>query len=107
MGQATMPDTALHIFFSSFRPWRLGVLAFIATAAPALAAPAPVDFARDVQPILQANCYACHGPDKQKANFRFDSRASALHAGGVSGKLIVLGDSANSLIIRRVRGLGD
>ena len=25
--------------------------------------PAPVDFARDVQPILQQHCVSCHGPE--------------------------------------------
>ena len=29
----------------------------------------PVDFARDIQPILAENCYFCHGPDaKQRAS---------------------------------------
>jgi hypothetical protein len=34
------------------------------------------DFNRDVRPILSANCYQCHGPDKdkRKANLRLDSR---------------------------------
>src|SRR4051812_4588632 len=26
----------------------------------------PVDYARDVRPILETRCYACHGPQKQK-----------------------------------------
>lgn len=31
-----------------------------------------VDFRRDVQPVLEARCLACHGPDKAKNDFRVD-----------------------------------
>src|SRR5262245_28172681 len=32
----------------------------------------PIDYARDVRPILEARCYDCHGPKKQKAGLRLD-----------------------------------
>lgn len=31
-----------------------------------------IDFRRDVQPVLQARCIACHGPEKAKNDFRVD-----------------------------------
>jgi mono/diheme cytochrome c family protein len=64
---------------------------------------APIDFMRQVQPILSENCYACHGPDEAsvEAGLRLDRRDLAL-AGGDSGKAIVPGDPAASLILERV-----
>ena len=55
----------------------------------AFAAEKPVEFNRDVRPILSENCFACHGPDarKVKAKFRFDVEKSA------KGKIFVRGDS--------------
>ncbi|HEX5243908.1 MAG TPA: c-type cytochrome domain-containing protein, partial [Tepidisphaeraceae bacterium] len=42
-----------------------------------------IDFVRDIQPIFRENCYKCHGPEKQKAQLRFDSKDS-VYAGGQS-----------------------
>lgn len=66
--------------------------------------PAAVDFARDIQPILQANCYECHGAQKTKAHLRLDSPAG-IAKGGESGAIFVPGNSEQSLIVRRVLGL--
>src|SRR5688500_19025774 len=64
----------------------------------------PVDFVKDVQPIFAANCYACHGPDKQKSGYRLDAKSVAL-AGGDIGHAIIPGDGANSRLIHDVSGL--
>jgi len=63
-----------------------------------------VDFARDIQPILQANCYECHGPKKTKAKLRLDSQAGIMK-GGETGAILVAGKSDQSLIVRRILGL--
>ncbi|MDB6152688.1 MAG: hypothetical protein JWL90_1141, partial [Chthoniobacteraceae bacterium] len=41
---------------------------------------APIDFSRDIQPILSENCYQCHGPDSaaRKAKLRLDRKEGAL-----------------------------
>ena len=60
-----------------------------------------VDFAADVEPILHARCYACHGPSVQTNGLRFDRGEAALN-GGYSGPAILPGDSATSPLIHRV-----
>ena len=40
-----------------------------------------VDFGRDVQPLLRAHCYECHGPKQKKNGFRLDRRRDALRGG--------------------------
>ena len=64
----------------------------------------PVDFVRDIQPILQTHCYECHGPKKARNGLRLDVRAAALK-GGDSGSSIVPGNSEQSLLVRRILGL--
>ncbi len=63
-----------------------------------------IDFSKDIQPILAKNCYACHGPDKQKADLRLDQRSRALK-GSENGPVIVPGKSAESRLFKLVGGL--
>src|SRR5437868_3972334 len=58
-----------------------------------------VSFERDIQPIFKSTCYQCHGPDRQKAKLRLDSRQLAL-AGGRDGKVIVPGDVEDSPLLK-------
>ncbi len=39
------------------------------------------DYAADIAPILEAYCVKCHGPDKQKSDFRVDSYEALMKAG--------------------------
>src|SRR5262245_20656492 len=76
-------------------------LLFVVLAPTAVAADPPVDYARDVKPVLQARCYACHGALKQKSKLRLDS-GEFIRKGGSRGPAIVPGQSAGSLLIARV-----
>lgn len=65
---------------------------------------APVDFSRDVRPIFQNHCTACHGAEKQKSGYRLDHQEDALR-GGESGKAAILpGNPAQSPLLRFVSG---
>ncbi|HEY3166395.1 MAG TPA: c-type cytochrome domain-containing protein, partial [Candidatus Binatia bacterium] len=59
-----------------------------------------VDFAKQILPILRQNCVKCHGPEKQKAKLRLDSKEAAMK-GGKDGVVIVAGDADKSELYRR------
>lgn len=44
---------------------------------------AAADYARDVEPLLRARCYGCHGAARQMKGLRLDSKDAVLAAGGV------------------------
>ena len=71
--------------------------------AACFAAEKPVDFNRDVRPILSDRCFACHGPDdKQRmANLRLDMH-DGLFADRGSYKIVAPGDPAASRLLARI-----
>jgi hypothetical protein len=60
-------------------------------------------FWRDVYPILERSCLSCHGPKKQRGDFRVDRREDFFGKGG-STPLVVPGQSAESPLIAIVSG---
>ncbi|MBI3862281.1 MAG: DUF1553 domain-containing protein [Planctomycetia bacterium] len=61
----------------------------------------PADYLRQVKPILQQRCYACHGVLKQKSGLRLDTAKSAIK-GSDSGPVIVAGKPDESRLIELV-----
>jgi len=83
----------------------LAAMAVVPTGRTSAQAPAPVDFARDIQPLLRTNCYGCHGEAVQSGNFRLDRRRDSLpNRVGANGARIVPGNSAASRLFVRVSG---
>ena len=60
----------------------------------------PIDFNRDIRPIVSDKCFSCHGPDdkQRKARLRFDTREGLFSKSGV----IVPGDSSKSRLYQRI-----
>src|SRR5260370_4800770 len=82
------------------RFWRAlpgSLLALHLSAAP------PVDFGREVRPMLSDRCFSCHGPDEatRKAGLRLDTEDGAKKARGPRTP-VVPGDTGASEILKRV-----
>ncbi len=63
----------------------------------------PVDYMKEIKPILSTACYQCHSTTQQKHGLRADT-AAALFTGGQSGPAVVAGKGEESLLIKAVQG---
>ena len=61
-----------------------------------------IDFNRDIRPIFNANCMACHGGVKQASNLSFSYREQALGHGKSGRPTVVPGNPQASELIARV-----
>ncbi len=66
----------------------------------------PVDFAREIYPVLKQNCLACHNTTKAKANLNLESPA-LMQKGGDSGSALTPGKSAESLLLKTAAHLDE
>ena len=91
---------------SGFASWGRLLLAAGAWSLAACASAAPVDFNREIRPILSANCFACHGPDaaERKGNLRLDTREGAFADLGGHAALAP-GKPEESELVRRISSL--
>src|SRR5688572_21852655 len=67
------------------------------------AAERAVDFRKEVLPLLQAKCFACHGPAANKGGLRLHRQVD-FGLGGDGGPIVVPGKADESRLIRYVTG---
>ena len=79
---------------------------FVVLTPSALLAAEPVDYLRDVKPILRARCFSCHGALKQNGKLRLDTVALML-TGGSSGPVIQRDEPTASELIARISETDD
>lgn len=74
------------------------------SALPPTAKKTGVTYATDIKPIFDASCVKCHSGDRPKARLKMDSLEGVLK-GTKEGKIVTVGDSANSMIVKSVAHL--
>ncbi len=62
------------------------------------------DFVRDIRPLLEKHCYACHAGEQAKSGLRLDLKAAAFKGGDGWGPAIVAGDADESPLVQFARG---
>ncbi|MBL8850673.1 MAG: PSD1 domain-containing protein, partial [Planctomycetaceae bacterium] len=85
-------------------PSVFAALLLAAAGAGIATADEPVDFNRDVRPILSDKCFACHGPDAahREADLRLDVGENA-----IAVSAIVPGNPAESSLVQRITSVDD
>src|SRR5580698_10132144 len=76
------------------------IVAVFAAQLPSQQPAATVDYARQVQPIFNT-CAACHIGSTASAGLKLDTPAGAM-AGSSSGKVIIPGNSKDSILVKRI-----
>ena len=86
----------------------LGLLG-LATAAvgwkPQNEAAQPEFYTTKVQPILQTNCYKCHGGEAHRGGLNMETR-DAILKGGHHGPSVIPGDPAHSFLLTLIKHQG-
>jgi mono/diheme cytochrome c family protein len=99
----------IRVRFSKLKHPSFISFAVLVLVAPAFGTPTPEQlefFEKKIRPVLAEQCYKCHGPEKQKADLRVDSRDALLKPGD-DGPAIILGKPNESLLIKSIKHIGD
>ena len=66
----------------------------------------PVNYYRDIEPILNASCVSCHQETMAAGGLRLDAPENLLQ-GGASGKAVIPGRADRSLLYKRLTDTTD
>src|SRR5215218_8994920 len=77
--------------------------AALAAISPIAFAQPSVSFTKDIQPILEASCWKCHGAAVQLSKLDLRTREAAL-TGGVHGPALTPGNAETSRLFRVISG---
>lgn len=66
----------------------------------------PVDFVKDVQPILRQHCFECHAKGNEEGGLNLGIKARVFE-GSQNGAVIVRGNSAESRLVHSVAGIDE
>lgn len=86
----------------------IGMLALGLTGVATGAEPAdsPIDYTKQIKPLLSRYCVSCHGPLRQRGGLRLDA-GSLIRKGGDSGPAVVASRPAESLLLHALQGTND
>lgn len=59
-------------------------------------------FEKNILPIFEAKCFECHGPDKQKGDYRMDTRERCVEGGESNKAGIVPGSATASYLVETI-----
>jgi hypothetical protein len=76
------------------------------SAGPPAPAVERIDFQSQIRPILEARCVECHSALKRKGGLALEAYADILE-GGKDGPIVRPGRSADSMLIKRLKGVED
>ncbi|HRE80695.1 MAG TPA: PSD1 and planctomycete cytochrome C domain-containing protein [Opitutaceae bacterium] len=79
------------------------LLVTVGSFTPLFGENAPVDYLRDIKPIITQHCVRCHGASKEEAGLRVDT-AEYMKLGGDGGSLTKVRGGEDSFLIKVVEG---
>lgn len=85
----------------------VSLIAIAAREGRAEDSPGAIDFQREIQPILAARCWSCHGAADAEGGLRLTDREQATAGSAAGAAAIVPGDPAGSELMRRVLSTED
>ena len=94
-------NNPLQILLITYRLWCVQLAVLSVSILGGGGTVGAIDFEELVEPILEAHCIDCHGPDEQEATFRVD-RLARLLRGGESGEPAVIPKSPEKSFLMKV-----